>query len=235
VSHPLDVLVGDPWRALDALVDGPLHPGGRAATEELLDRTAVGDGTAVLDVGCGRGEALRLARERGARPVGLDRDPNAEDTVVGDMTALPFRDGSFDVALGECVLCLSPDLERTLCDVARILGDGGRLGLSDVTVTGEPPTLPPPIDRLVCLDGQREQGQIRRSVERAGFEVQEIETRTDDLLEMRNRIREAIDFERLAGALGERGDDLREGLRELEAAVESGRVGYVSIVATKRS
>ena len=235
MSHPLNVLVSDPWRALDALVDGPLHPGGRAATEELLDRTAVGDGTAVLDVGCGRGEALQLARERGARPVGLDRDPDAAEAVVGDMTALPFRDGSFDVALGECVLCLSPDLERTLGDVARVLGDGGRLGLSDVTVTGEPPTLPAPVDRLVCLDGQREPRQIRHAVERAGFEVQETETHADDLLEMRDRIREAVDYERLTGALGERGGDLREGVQDLEAAIEAGRIGYVSIVATKTS
>lgn len=235
MSHPLDVLGGNPWRTLDALVDGPLHPGGRAATEELLDRTAVGNETAVLDVGCGRGGTLRLARERGARPVGLDRDPSAGDAVVGDITTLPFRDGAFDVVLGECVLCLAPDLERTLRDASRVLEPGGRLGLSDVTVTGDPPTLPPPIDRLVCLDGQRERGQIRRSVERTGFEIQETKTHPDDLIEMRDRIREAIDYERLAGVLGEQGSDLRDGVRELEAAIESGQIGYVSIVATKRS
>lgn len=118
-------------------------------------------------------------------------------------------------------------------DVARILADGGRLGLGDVTVAGEPPELPAPVDRLVCLDGRHGPRQIRRAVEHAGFEVRETERRDEDLLEVRDRIREAIDYERLTEAPGERGEDLRDGMRVLEAAVESGRVGYVSIVATK--
>ena len=232
MHHPLDALLGDPWRLLELVLEGPLHPGGMEATERLLDRAAVEEETRLLDVGCGAGNSLTLARERGALAIGLDREPTDTGAVRGDMDTLPFRDGSFDVVLGECVLCLSPTLAQTLADVERILKPGGRLALSDVTVDGTPPDLPPPLDELLCLDGPREQTHIRQHIEDAGFEVDDVRTHHDDLLTMRDRIRAGIDYERLFDALGDRGARLREGASELEAAVESGRIGYVSIVAT---
>ena len=73
----------------------------------VLDATAVGAGTRLLDVGCGGGFALLLAARRGARD-GLDataalldiareRVP-AASLVVGDLEdPLPFDPGSFDV------------------------------------------------------------------------------------------------------------------------------------------
>jgi arsenite methyltransferase len=125
---------------LEIVIDGPLHPGGREATGDLLDRAAVDSETQLLDVGCGAGDALRLAREREARAVGLDHQPTVTGAVQGDLTSLPFREESFNVVLGECVLCLSSDLERTLAEIERLLKPGGRLALSDVTVAGTTPT-----------------------------------------------------------------------------------------------
>lgn len=235
MAHPLEALVGDPWRLLETVLNGPLHPGGRAATEDLLDRAAVGSETRLLDIGCGAGDALDLARERGAEGVGLDRQPTDDGDVQGDLLALPFREAGFDVVLGECVLCLSPDLGRTLDDIERILKPGGRLAFSDITVEGRPPTLPAPIDELLCLNGPRERADIRRQMEHAGFEIKEIRTHRDDLLAMRDRLSDALDYERLVSALGDRGTRLREGATDLERAIESGRIGYVSIIATPES
>jgi hypothetical protein len=41
-----------------------------------------------------------------------------------------------------------------------------------------------------------------------------------------------VDYERLLGSMGDRGQRLLDGIDELERAVEDGRIGYVSIVAT---
>ncbi|MFB6227325.1 MAG: class I SAM-dependent methyltransferase [Halobacteriales archaeon] len=230
----LDSLLSDPWALLERAVDGPLHPGGEAATIDLLDRADVGEGTRLLDVGCGAGNALELAAGRGARPVGLDRNPPEWGAVRGDLAELPFGDASLDVVLGECVLCLSGDLDRTLAEIERVLVPGGRLALSDVTVEGEPPDLPPLLDEMFCLANAREPGGLRREVEAAGLGVTDVRTHREDLLSMRDRMVEAVDYERLLGLLGERGTRIEAGIEELEAAVEEGRVGYVSIVAERR-
>lgn len=235
MSHPLTAVLRDPWRMLELVLDGPLHPGGNDATERLLDRAEVDGDTRLLDVGCGAGNSLTLARERGAHAIGLDREPTETGAVRGDMSTLPFRDGSFDVVLGECVLCLSPSLGQTLTDIERILKPGGRLALSDVTVEGKPPDLPSPIDGLLCLDGSRERAYIRQQIEGTGLETDDVQDHHDDLLAMRDRIQDGLEYERLIDALGDRGARLRDGARELEAAVESGRIGYVSIVATTYS
>jgi arsenite methyltransferase len=235
VAHPLEALLENPWRLLETVLDGPLHPGGRAATEDLLDRAAVGSETRLLDIGCGAGDTLGLARERGGQAVGLDRQSTDVGDVQGDLLALPFRESGFDVVLSECVLCLSSDLGRTLEDVERILKPGGRLAFSDITVEGRLPTLPAPIDELLCLDGPRERADIRQQLEQAGFEIREIQTHRDDLLAMRDRLGDALDYERLMDALGDRGTHLREGATDLERAIESGRIDYISIIATPES
>ena len=67
--NPLEAALSSPWAALRELTDDPLHPGGVAATRDLMDRADVAAGTRLLDAGCGGGESLALAAERGARPV----------------------------------------------------------------------------------------------------------------------------------------------------------------------
>jgi arsenite methyltransferase len=229
--HPLEAILCDPWRTLEIVLDGPLHPGGKEATETLLDRAEVDSGTQLLDIGCGTGDALQLARERGAVAVGLDRQPTETGAVRGDLTSLPFRDASFDVVLSECVLCLSPDLGQTLSDIERILTPGGRLAFSDITVAGTPLDLPATVDELLCLDGPRERAYICQQIEHAGFTIDDAQTHRDDLLAMRDRLKDTVDAERLVDVLGDRGTRLRDGANDLENAVEDGRIGYVSIIA----
>jgi hypothetical protein len=84
---------------------------------------------------------------------------------------------------------------------------------------------------LLCLDDPRSQADIRQQLH-AGFEIKERRTHRDDLLAMRDRLGDALDYERLVSALGDRGTRLREGANDLERAIESGRIGYVSIIAT---
>lgn len=73
--------------------------------DALLDRSPVGvAGGAVLDAGAGTGVAGDAARARGAaRVVGVDLAPAmlrpGGTAVAGDLARLPFRDGSFDLAV----------------------------------------------------------------------------------------------------------------------------------------
>jgi ubiquinone/menaquinone biosynthesis C-methylase UbiE len=105
-------------------------------------RTRIGDGTTVLDVGCGFGlESLRLARlvQPGGRIVGIDKSADfiAEakgrateaklsiEFEVGDAQTLPFADASFDVARAERVLVYLPEPKRALEEMRRVTRPGG--------------------------------------------------------------------------------------------------------------
>ena len=90
----------------------------------------------VLEVGCGWGELAEwLARESGAEVVATDLSPRmvelarerGVDASVADVQALPFEDGSFDVAVAAWMLYHVPDLDRGIAELARVLRPGGRL------------------------------------------------------------------------------------------------------------
>jgi arsenite methyltransferase len=230
MSALLDAMLANPWTTLDAVVEGPLHPGGRDATADLLDRADVGEGTRLLDVGCGAGDALALASDRDAEAWGIDRSPTTDRAMVGDAATLPLRDDAVDVVLAECVLCLT-DLSRALSEAERVLTAGGRLALSDVVVADERFDVPEELAGAFCLTGARQRERLVEEVEAAGFVVEHTRDHREDLLEMRDRVGERVDYEGLLGAMGERGRHLQAGVADLEAAVEDGKVGYVSLVA----
>lgn len=122
----------------------------RDAVEEVFAAAAVGRGTRLLDVACGSGLAIGRAERLGAAASGLDasadllaiasrRAPGSE-LVHGDMFALPWDDGSFDVAVafngiwGGC--------DAAVAELARVTRPGGRIA---ITFWGAP-------ERLDLLD-----------------------------------------------------------------------------------
>ena len=96
-------------RALVACAAEDLAGGGSAGGGSAGGGSAGGGlaGGRVLDVGAGTGVAGRAALEAGARyvvctdaaPAMLSRCSGRLHPVAGDVTALPFRDGSFDLVL----------------------------------------------------------------------------------------------------------------------------------------
>jgi SAM-dependent methyltransferase len=92
----------------------------------------------LLDVACGSGLSIELARLRGAScsgidasprlvAVALDRSPEA-DVRVGDMNLLPWGDASFDVATSfRGIWGTTP---QAVQEIFRVLTPGGRVGLT---------------------------------------------------------------------------------------------------------
>ncbi|MGY1711587.1 class I SAM-dependent methyltransferase [Geodermatophilus sp. SYSU D00758] len=106
----------------------------------LLDAAEVAAGDRVIDVACGTGIVARTAAERTGptgRVVGLDLNA-AMLTVArrirpdldwrqGDAVAVPFPDGSFDVALCQSGLMFVPDPAAAVGELARLVRPGGRV------------------------------------------------------------------------------------------------------------
>jgi SAM-dependent methyltransferase len=95
-------------------------------------------GDRLLDVACGSGLAVELARLRGAECSGIDASPrlvavarfrNPEcDIRVGDMNELPWADQSFKVATSfRGIWGTTPD---AMAELYRVLEPGGRLGIT---------------------------------------------------------------------------------------------------------
>lgn len=97
-----------------APVDAGPQDWGMPLFERVLQRVAAGRGTSLLDLGCGAGLLCRIAADRGAQVTGIDRDAGQLEQAaalvpegtfdMGDMLALPYPAGSFDVAV--CVQSL---------------------------------------------------------------------------------------------------------------------------------
>jgi len=135
------------------------HIGGAEATAALLDQLEIGQGTRVLDIGSGIGGPARtIAARTGARVTGVDLTPDfvetarrltatvglSADFVVGSALALPFPDGSFDLATLLHVGMNIPDKPRLFAEAARVLVPGGTFAVFDVMRFGSDPALPLP-------------------------------------------------------------------------------------------
>jgi SAM-dependent methyltransferase len=107
-------------------------------------------GTAVLDVPCGGGLALRgLRRDQDVRYVAADISPVMLDrtrrqarrrglpieVVEADITRLPFADNEFDLCVSFNGLHCVPDPALAVRELARCLRPGGRL-IGDTLVRG---------------------------------------------------------------------------------------------------
>ncbi len=108
------------------------------ANQLVFDRLEVGPTTRYLDVACGSGFAANIAHGRGATVSGLDasralidiakaRTPDG-DFRVGDMFALPFDEGSFDVVTSFNGIWNRCD--EALDQARTVLADDGLLGLT---------------------------------------------------------------------------------------------------------
>lgn len=177
---------------------------GQIPEEALLASLGCGNPTAlaqlnpgeiVLDLGSGGGiDVLLSARRVGptGKAYGLDmtdemlalanenkRKAGAENVefLKGEIESIPLPGNSVDVIISNCVINLSADKGKVLCEAFRVLKPGGRFAVSDVVTRGE---ILPEIRRSVlawvgCMAGALDENEYRRKLEAAGFEQIEIE------------------------------------------------------------
>ena len=106
---------------------------GQSACRIVLGLLGDGPGR-LLDVGCGGGAHAVAFAERGWRVTGVDVSPAQLDLARGrgvevveaDAGALPFEDASFDAAVSVFTHTDVEDFPAVVCEIARVLRDGGR-------------------------------------------------------------------------------------------------------------
>lgn len=109
-------------------------------------------GERVLDLGCGSGldafvaaslvgpagrvDAIDLTAEMLDAPrAALAASPRPNLAFhEADLAAMPFADGSFDVALSNGVLNLAPDKDAAFREIRRVLRQGGTLAAADLVL-----------------------------------------------------------------------------------------------------
>jgi len=162
----------------------------RPLYEHALRSLDVGDGTAVLDVGCGSGLFCSLAANKGARITGIDaaaplleiakeRVP-AGDFRVGDLQFLPFADDGFDVVTGFNAFQFAADPVAGLADAKRVAKPGspifvlvwGRQERTELAtiLTALRPLVPPAPPDAPGPFALSEEGALEALVTKAGLE-----------------------------------------------------------------
>lgn len=156
------------------------------------------DGTTILDLGSGSGRDCYLlawlAGESG-RVVGVDMTPeqlaiarrhqdyhalqfgyrksNVEflEGYIEQLDQLNLADNSFDVVVSNCVINLSPDKEKVLSEVHRVLKPGGEFYFSDVYADRriDPELRQDPVLYGECLAGALYWNDFLNLAKKAGF------------------------------------------------------------------
>ena len=109
----------------------------------LTAAAVVRPGDDVLDACCGTGDLAIACARAGGRVTGLDfaermlararTKAPALTWLRGDLLSLPFADSSFDAATVGFGVRNVDDLGRALRELRRVLRDGGRLGVLEIT------------------------------------------------------------------------------------------------------
>jgi SAM-dependent methyltransferase len=160
----------------------------RPLYEHALARLDLQRGQSLLDAGCGSGLFLALAARHGIHVTGLDaasgllryareRIPTA-DLVVGDLEALPYANGAFDVVTSFNSIPYASDPRGALGELARVtapdgttvitMGSGTEQAICATTIDSLAPSDHVPGREAV---GLRHPDRLRALIDAAGFAI----------------------------------------------------------------
>jgi ubiquinone/menaquinone biosynthesis C-methylase UbiE len=186
------------------------HIRGRAATVALGEAMGLGEGTAVLDIGCGLGGAARtLAETYGCAVTGLDLTPEfcaaaaelsrwtglAGRTTfrVGDACDLPFDDDTFDAVVTIHAVMNIPDKPAVYREARRVLRPGGVFASYDVLQgEGGKVLFPVPWARDPSISHLASPREMRDMLMAAGFELLDETDSTEESLDWFRALSERI-------------------------------------------
>lgn len=131
-------LAGDAWGHAAPDWAYRFEPYANDAVESVFDRLGLSEGTRLVDIACGAGNAAQRATRRGAELAGLDasealidiarrRAPDA-DLRIGDMFDLPWADSTFDAAIS--INGVWGGCQGALDEARRVLRTGAGIGLT---------------------------------------------------------------------------------------------------------
>jgi len=136
---------GELW---ELIMGEQIHVGGFASSMELAQKAGIKEGQRVIDLCSALGAGLRfLIKNFGVKGCGLDgtkkmlekaAERSARDGMngnlefkLGDVTAIPWGDGEFDVVWGEDAWCYVVDKDKLVSEAARVLKPGGTIAFTD--------------------------------------------------------------------------------------------------------
>jgi SAM-dependent methyltransferase len=174
----------------------------------LLDRFAesVRNSGIACDLGCGPGHMARYLHGRGIQVCGMDLSTGMVERArrlnpgiefnQGDMRTLPVRDNTWaGIAAFYAIVHLPlPDLDRSLREMMRVLAPGGRLLLS-FHIGEDTAQIEDLWESGAALEFHFFRvSTVRGSIERAGFEIEEIIERDPYAPEVEYQSRRAYIF-----------------------------------------
>ena len=174
----------------------------------LLDRFAesVRNSGIACDLGCGPGHIARYLHGRGIQVCGMDLSTGMVERArrlnpgiefnQGDMRTLPVRDNTWaGIAAFYAIVHLPlPDLDRSLREMMRVLAPGGRLLLS-FHIGEDTAQIESLWESGAALEFHFFRvSTVRGSIERAGFEIEEIIERDPYAPEVEYQSRRAYIF-----------------------------------------
>ena len=226
------------------------HIGGRKATEHAVAKMSLSGDGRVLDIGCGIGGAARyVASHVGCRVSGIDLTPEyieiakalTDRTGLGDKVdfevasalAMPFEDEAFDAAITFHVAMNIRDRESLYGEIARVMKSGATLCIYDVMrKSDEALTFPVPWADSNETSHLTTPEEMQVLLGGAGFEVHDVEDRTDFALEFfRQSLASAADGPPPLGIHLIMGANAPEKFRNVQINIEAGRIAPVQMIA----
>ena len=205
LGRPVAERLGYPAADLDRIPAGAVAS--FAGVGYVFDLAELRAGESVIDLGSGSGmDCFFVARRVGltGRVVGIDFTPEQLDKArrlaaderfewvefrEGRIEQPPVSSESFDCAISNGVINLTPQKERVFAEVARVLRPGGRLAIADIVSEQQlKQSIVCDADLWAsCIGGAAQEGSYRAAIEDAGLRIEVVRENPYEFISERAR------------------------------------------------